>query len=134
MTRRERRASANAQRGTQTVGKAPASPKVQPIDPADPFATPQDVAPLSWTLGPLLPDYAIIPEDFKRDRTPWNKLQSRWFFEGLPAKELGDPKSGIDRGKAIRHLAEIQQSFDPAHEHKSAAVAWLMSRWFEGTK
>lgn len=81
----------------------------------------------------LMPDYEAIPEDFRRDRgeaRPWVKLQRRWFFRGL----LGVPiraRDGIDRKQALRHLSAIQGSFEPKHEHKEAAVAYLASLWLE---
>jgi len=37
---------------------------------------------------------------------------------------------GVDGGLAIRHLQVIQASFEPKHEHKEAAVAYLASPWF----
>jgi len=75
----------------------------------------------------LMPEYDDIPETFKSDSNPWVKWQQRWFFEGLKDKQ--EPKPGIDIGKALRHLKVIQSSFEPRHEHKEAAVAYLASLW-----
>jgi hypothetical protein len=36
----------------------------------------------------------------------------------------------VDGELAIRHLQVIQASFEPKHEHKEAAVAYLASLWF----
>jgi hypothetical protein len=83
-------------------------------------------------LGALLPPTKVIPEDFRdmNNHDKWHKFQDEWFFFGL--KELNVvPKPGIDPGTAIRHLQAVQSSFEPSHEHKRAAVAWLASLWFE---
>jgi len=82
----------------------------------------------------LMPDYDDIPEDFRDDRgaaRPWLKFQRDWFFRGLPADAKFSPKNGIDLAVALRHLKAIQGSFEPKHEHKEAAVAYLASLWFE---
>lgn len=77
----------------------------------------------------LMPVYADIPDEFKRMGNVWADWQSQWFFKGL--KEFPKPKPGIDLDKAKTHLATIQRSFEPKHEHKSAAVAYLASLWLE---
>lgn len=74
---------------------------------------------------------AALPRDEQRK---WREFQQRWFFEGLPATTEFDCKSGIDAAAALRHLAAIQGSFAPKHEHKEAAVAYLASRWFEDVR
>ena len=95
--------------------------------------TPKPVTDLDLAFGgrinELLPPYLDIPEDFKRDRSPWNHWQREWFFNGL--KEIPKPLPGIDGDAAMRHLAAIQGSFAPKHEHKAAGVAYLASLWFQ---
>lgn len=78
----------------------------------------------------LLPPMAAIPVDFKRGSNKWIRFQQEWFFSGLK-NHKATPKPGVDLAKAWRHLRSIQGSFEPKHEHKEAAVAWLASRWFE---
>lgn len=79
----------------------------------------------------LMPPYADIPEEFKQHLdTKWNRLQSDWFYRGITKLEV-TPKPGVNKDKALRHLAAIQGSYEPKHEHKEAAVAFLMSEWFE---
>lgn len=80
-------------------------------------------------LGELIPPMDIIPQEFKIGGNLWREWQSDWFFHGL--KTMPKAKPGIDATTAIRHLACIQESFEPKHEHKQAAVAWLASLWFE---
>lgn len=61
----------------------------------------------------------------------WVEFQQRWFYEGLSGNAVVTPRDGIDPALAFRHLAAIQGSFEPKHEHKEAAVAYLASLWFE---
>lgn len=81
----------------------------------------------------LMPVYETIPAEFNlyNGTSPFCKIQSKWFYEGLKDETMPPAKPGIDTTKAIRHLACIQRSFEPKHEHKAAAVAYLMSLWFE---
>jgi len=83
----------------------------------------------------LLPAYGNIPKDFRDSigRNKWQRFQEDWFFEGLNRDRLVC-KEGIDAKKALRHLAVIQGSFEPKHEHKRAAVAYLASLWFDDYK
>jgi len=104
---------------------------------AERFAQPINVTDLD-TVFPgdvrlLMPTYDEIPEEFRdwNKHGPWQRWQSTWFFKGLPTEATPTPKPGIDLSAALRHLAAIQRSFQPRHEHKEAAVAWLASLWFE---
>lgn len=82
------------------------------------------------TLRELMPSYAEIPDEFKRQSNRWVKFQQDWFFNGLKKEEIPKAKDGIDQGIALSHLQCIQGSFEPKHEHKEAAVAYLASLWF----
>lgn len=82
------------------------------------------------TVKELMPEYQDIPDDFKHMSNPWVQVFSRWFFSGVK-KELFVAKPGIDREQALRHINTIIGSFEPKHEHKEAAVAYLMAQWFE---
>lgn len=77
----------------------------------------------------LMPTWSAIPDSFKRSSNPWCQLAHRWFFDGLEGTFV--PKTGIDLDRAMRQLKLILGSWSPAHEHKEAAVAYLMSLWFE---
>ncbi|MBU8820874.1 hypothetical protein KL864_33965 [Mycolicibacterium goodii] len=81
-------------------------------------------------LGDLLPPLEDIPAQYP-DREHWLEFQHKWFAGSLPAEIEAEPADGIDVQAAARHLAAIQRSFEPKHEHKMAAVAWLASRWFK---
>ena len=79
----------------------------------------------------LIPPLIDIPAVFKDwPGTPWNEWQRRWFYQGLP-HPLPTPRDGIDLDTAMGHLRAIQGSFQPRHEHKEAAVAYLASLWFK---
>ncbi len=81
-------------------------------------------------ISGLMPTMEEIPAEFQNHGgTVWNKWQSQWFFKGLHKRP--EPKDGIDQELAMRHLATIQGSFEPKHEHKEAAVAYLASLWFD---
>lgn len=80
----------------------------------------------------LMPKYDDIPDEFRNQnhRNKWTGMVSDWFFSGLKDLKL-KPKAGIDEGKAMRHVATIMRSYEPNHEHKEAACAYLLSLWFD---
>lgn len=100
------------------------------------FDKPSEVSDLDMafpaSVVKLMPAYDQIPEEFKRARNAWAQWQEDWFFGGL--KKFPAPRDGIDRSAALRHLSCIQRSFEPKHEHKAAAVAYLASKWFSATE
>lgn len=99
------------------------------------WAQPSQVSTLNTAFGTLrglLPAMHEIPEDFRdmNARTKWHRMQAQWMFNGLKG-DRWTAKPGVDGPTALRHLATIQRSFEPKHEHKVAAVAWLASLWFD---
>jgi len=44
------------------------------------------------------------------------------------------PKDGVDVKKAMRALKAALGSFEPKHEHKMAAVGYMLSQWFDRGK
>lgn len=81
----------------------------------------------------LMPPYKEIPTEFLHRITKWSDFVSDWVFLGVKIVEL-EPKEGIDKKLAMRHLHAIMGSFEPKHEHKEAAVAYLLSLWFKDVK
>jgi len=77
----------------------------------------------------LMPPMEAIPREFQNGHTVWNRLMTDWFCVGLKDLKL-TPKEGVDTQRALRHLKAIIGSFEPSHEHKEAAVAYLLSQWF----
>ena len=86
------------------------------------------------SVMPLMPSYEDIPKEFRiLSDNKWARFTAQWFFEGVDAKRLV-PREGVDRTEALRHCSAILRSFEPKHEHKEAAVAYLLSLWFEDVK
>jgi hypothetical protein len=82
----------------------------------------------------LMPDYRELDEKYRRHYGTWaNKLFSDWFFCGITSLDGLVPKEGIDKAKALRHIRAVMGSFEPKHEHKEAACAFLFDKWFEST-
>lgn len=81
------------------------------------------------SISGLMPDQSIIPQEFKNGRSKWCRVFEQWFYSGkLPETPV---KDGIDRKEALRHIATIAKSWEPKHEHKESACAYLLSLWFE---
>jgi hypothetical protein len=79
----------------------------------------------------LMPPRDQIPEEFTHlGNNPFVRIVNTWFFQGLDGAKF-TPKKCIDQSKALRHLSAVMRSFEPKHEHKVEAVAYLMSLWFE---
>jgi hypothetical protein len=104
---------------------------------AEKWARPTPVSDVEIAFGVgvverLMPPMAEIPVEFKslNSRNRWIVCQQDWFFTGL-RDVVWSPKEGVDTIAALRHLKAIQGSWDPKHEHKQAAVAYLLSLWFD---
>jgi hypothetical protein len=83
----------------------------------------------SGRIAHLLPTRDEIPEEFWNYKNPYSQFVGKWFFSGIRMDELR-AKPGIDWQTGVRHLKAILNSFEPAHEHKTAGAAYLLSRWF----
>ena len=96
--------------------------------------TPQEIDDVTLvfpaSVKPLMPDKSDIPDEITNGRSKWCQVTSDWFFSGLHNVKW-TPKEGIDQVKALRHIKAILGSFEPQHEDKEAAVAYLLSEWFE---
>lgn len=77
----------------------------------------------------IMPRMQDIPEDFP-NRQKWEKVMEDWFFLGLKNAKW-TPKAGVQQSKALAAVATVLRSFAPKHEHKTAAVAFMLSEWFE---
>ena len=80
----------------------------------------------------LMPAWDKIPEEFRdyNAHGKWNGVFSDMFYSGAKSLKFS-PKEGIDTATAWRHIRCIMGSYEPKHEHKEAACAYLMSLWFE---
>jgi hypothetical protein len=106
----------------------------------DIWAKPHEVSGLDVAFGgkamDLMPSEAecVAELDKMPDRgREWRKFQSTWFFSGLKGAEF-TMRDGIDQKSALAHLAAIQGSWEPKHQHKEAGVAYLASRWIKSVK
>jgi hypothetical protein len=77
-----------------------------------------------------MPAYEEIPIEFKKSSNPYVKLFQQWFFAGLRRDPFTNPRPGIDKVAAKMHLKCVMGSYEPKHEHKESAAAFLMSLWF----
>lgn len=77
----------------------------------------------------IMPKMKDIPRDYP-SRKKWEKVMSDWFFQGLKDAKW-TPKAGVDTKKALMAIKTVMGSYAPKHEHKSAAVAYMLSEWFE---
>lgn len=79
----------------------------------------------------LMPEWDDIPEEYKKGVMWANRLFGDWFFVGLSSLDL-PWKEDIDPDDAMRHIRTVMGSYQPSHEHKEAAVAYLIDLWTEG--
>lgn len=77
----------------------------------------------------IMPKMKDIPDDYP-NRAKWDKVTSDWFFLGMKNAKW-TPKPGVDQKKALAAVAAVLSSFLPKHEHKEAAVSFMLSEWFE---
>lgn len=78
------------------------------------------------------PKYDDIPKQFRDGYTPHNKAVSALFFKGGKLADHGlKLKSSVDSSEFYGTLKSLLCSFDPPHEHKDAACAWLLAECTE---
>jgi len=80
----------------------------------------------------MMPPREVLRGDFPNKRE-YERVFSDWFFNGLKSLEV-TPREGVDKGKALAHIKCVMGSFEPAHEDKTAAVAFLLNEWFSEVK
>jgi hypothetical protein len=81
-------------------------------------------------IADLMPKWEEIPKEFKEDNTKWDKFFTDMFFFGVKVSKYV-PKPDIIIKTAMRHISCIAHSREPQHEYKQAAIAFLLSEWFE---
>jgi hypothetical protein len=104
----------------------------------DKFSQPTeiDAATAAFPAGvrDLMPAYDEIRKEYDSNRKWSNRLFNDWFFTGIESHDGLVPKEGVDKTKALRHIRAVMGSWEPKHEHKEAAVAYLLSLWFDDVK
>lgn len=86
-------------------------------------------------IGPLMPPVEDIPEEFYDSfpKNKWVSLFNDMFFTGLKSLDF-EPMDNINPQAAMVHIRTIMGSYEPKHEYKAAAVAFLMSIWYKDVK
>ncbi|MGB7588917.1 MAG: hypothetical protein WBM00_09445 [Solirubrobacterales bacterium] len=78
-----------------------------------------------------MPAMDDIPDEFKQFKgTVWNEIAHSWFYNGLPENVEFHARQGVDPEQAFRAANAALGSFAPKHQHKMAAVAYMLSCWF----
>jgi hypothetical protein len=78
----------------------------------------------------FMPAYKDIPDEFRTGNHKYAQFFHDSFYFGLSKLEM-KPRPGVDPEKAFKHIRCVMGSFEPAHEHKEASVAFLVNEWFE---
>ena len=85
----------------------------------------------------FMPKMEDIPDEFKGFGSKNDPIEvtfiSDWFFGGIKKHTL-IPREGVDGKKALNHIKMILGSFEPKHEHKEAACAFLVREWFSSVE
>lgn len=86
-----------------------------------------------------MPKMADIPAAFTEDRNVFVRAVRSWFFKGskrdgrsiiIDGKTF-TAKPGVDATKALSAIKAVLGSFEPKHEHKEVACAYMLSEWFD---
>lgn len=83
----------------------------------------------------LVPPWEDFPKDWldTHTHTPWYQVAYHWFYNGVPKEVKFHLKEGIDGETMMRHLSAVSRSFAIAkHQHKMAAMTWLLEQWCHG--
>ena len=92
---------------------------------------PQEVKQYEFSVSHLMPLEKDIPREFSMmSSNKWVKFFDDLFFFGVKNLVI-IPKTGIDKEKAWKHIRTIMTSWNPPHEYKTSACAYLCSLWFE---
>lgn len=78
-----------------------------------------------------MPDVKTLPEDYRNERAHACTVAQDLFFKGGKMADYGYTcREGVDQNDAIRAIRAVLGSFQPKHEHKIAAVGWMIDQWF----
>lgn len=95
---------------------------------------PTEITNLDIAFGNIkhMPEMKNIPEEFKDRNGDHYKFISNWFFSGITETEMNrfKEKEGVNRTMALASIRAVMASFDPKHEHKISACAYMFSEWF----
>lgn len=77
-----------------------------------------------------IPTWEELPMPFQEFTSGYEELASYACFHPVELR----PEvliEGIDADSATRQLSAVARSFEPKHEHKQAAIAFLLSLWLK---
>jgi len=106
-----------------------------PEKPASKWDQPQAVdrldAAFGGRVGELLPTWEELPACYRNanSRRPSVQFVEDWFYTGLNGLQC-EPRPGVDVHKALMHIRACLTSFEPAQEHKTGGVAFLVDHFF----
>ncbi len=107
----------------------------KPNDFSQPSGIDDVTAVFPGSIRHLMPAYNELEAKYRQNYGTWgSKLFSDWFFCGITSSDGLVPREGIDKAKALRHISAVMRSFEPKHEHKEAACAFLFDQWFDGER
>lgn len=105
------------------------------------LAVPEGLTRADLAFGNIkhMPKYEDVPDEFKRTNNPFVRAVSSWFFSGAKGREGGieiagkayNAKPGVNAAQALAAIRSVLGSFEPKHEHKEAACAYMLSEWFD---
>ena len=86
----------------------------------------------AYIIGTLIPEWDDLPDEFRNRTSGYEELAGHACFNSveIQPKVLRD---GVDAKLANRQLNAIVRSLQPKHEHKEAAIAYLLSLWLTPT-
>ena len=79
-------------------------------------------------IGILIPEWQDLPEQFRDGNSGFEELASHACFNCVELKPEV-VRVDVDLSAANRQLSAVSRSFEPAHQHKEAALAYLLSLW-----
>ena len=108
-------------------------PITPPPDLMEQWRTPRPVSDVDFAfpatvIGRYIPDWGQLPKPFQQFTSGYEKLAYHACFHSVELR----PEALIERieaDMASRQLSAVARSFEPRHEHKQAALAFLLSLW-----
>jgi hypothetical protein len=95
---------------------------------------PENINNLDIAFGNIdhMPSYDTVPDQYKvLQGNPYVDLVKKWFYDGLDDLSILEPKDGINKVLALAAIRSVLCSYEPKHEHKMAACAYMLSEWFK---
>jgi hypothetical protein len=82
----------------------------------------------AYIIGTLITEWDDLPDEFRNRTSGYEELAGHACFNNVGFRS-DSLLEGIDIELANRQLNAIARSFQPKHQHKEAAIAYLLSLW-----